>query len=90
MCGKSITASPTRSMPPTDRFRLTPDAIDELDWFVSRSGQMLADTLITFQRMEAGLELVYGLDFEIIFARSVDIQTETEIETHYWILARAM
>lgn len=38
---------------------------------------------------EKTVELLKSADFEIIFARSVEIQTQTEIETHYWILARA-
>lgn len=38
---------------------------------------------------EKTVELLKSTGFEIIFARRVEIQTETEIETHYWILARA-
>ena len=33
--------------------------------------------------------LLKSANYEIVFARSVEIQTETEIETHYWILTRA-
>ncbi|MFW9817231.1 MAG: class I SAM-dependent methyltransferase [Candidatus Thorarchaeota archaeon] len=35
------------------------------------------------------VELVKSADFEIIFARSVETQTPTETERHFWILARA-
>ena len=38
---------------------------------------------------EKTVELLKSAGFDIIFARSVEIQTETEVETHYWILARA-
>lgn len=60
--------TPKKSISPPGKFKLTVEAIDELDWFVARSGQMLTDALVTFQRMEAGPQLFYGLDFEIIFA----------------------
>ena len=35
------------------------------------------------------VELLKSTDFRIIFSRSVENQTTTGIETHYWILARA-
>jgi ubiquinone/menaquinone biosynthesis C-methylase UbiE len=35
------------------------------------------------------LELVKSADFEIVFARNVETQTETDTEIHFWILARA-
>ncbi len=54
--------------PAPRKLKLTPEAMLELDWFVARTGQMLADTLLTFQRTEAGPRLFYGLDFEIIYA----------------------
>jgi ubiquinone/menaquinone biosynthesis C-methylase UbiE len=37
---------------------------------------------------EKTVELVKSADFEIIFARSVETQTPTETEKHFWILAR--
>ena len=33
-------------------------------------------------------ELVKSAGFEIIFARSVEIQTKSGDETHHWILAK--
>ena len=38
---------------------------------------------------EKSIELLKSANFDIIFARSVETQTETEIENHFWILARA-
>ena len=38
---------------------------------------------------EKTVELVKSADFEIIFAKSVETQTPTEIQNHFWILARA-
>ncbi|MFW9823519.1 MAG: class I SAM-dependent methyltransferase [Candidatus Thorarchaeota archaeon] len=38
---------------------------------------------------EKTVELLKSADYEILFTRSVEIQTETELETHFWILARA-
>jgi ubiquinone/menaquinone biosynthesis C-methylase UbiE len=38
---------------------------------------------------EKTIELVKSADFEIIFARSVETQTPTETERHFWILAGA-
>ncbi|MGD9381654.1 MAG: hypothetical protein PVI03_04345, partial [Candidatus Thorarchaeota archaeon] len=38
---------------------------------------------------EKSIELLESADFEINFARAVEIRTETETETHFWILARA-
>jgi ubiquinone/menaquinone biosynthesis C-methylase UbiE len=38
---------------------------------------------------EKTVELVKSAEFEIIFARSVETQTPTETEKHFWILARA-
>ncbi|MFW9834716.1 MAG: class I SAM-dependent methyltransferase [Candidatus Thorarchaeota archaeon] len=38
---------------------------------------------------EKTVELLKSAGFEIIFTRSVETQTPTEIEKHYWILARA-
>ena len=38
---------------------------------------------------EKSIELLESADFEILFARNVETQTETETEIHLWILARA-
>ncbi len=37
---------------------------------------------------EKSIELLKSADFEIIFARNVETQIQTETETHFWILAR--
>jgi hypothetical protein len=38
---------------------------------------------------EKTVELVKSADFDIMFARSVETQTPTESEMHFWILARS-
>ncbi len=55
------------------------------DWDVGNGVPMFW----SFYSPEKTVELLKSADFEIIFERSVEIRTETDIETHYWILARA-
>ncbi len=42
--------------------------LDEMSKFATASTQILSDLLATFQRQEGSVQLIYGLDFDIIYS----------------------
>lgn len=60
-------ATRSLSLPRSKHAHEVRDLIEERSWFAACNEEILSDVYATFQRMEVGLKLVYGLDFEIIY-----------------------